>query len=119
VFHRDGREIRDFYTAWDSACWKAGLGTKDPETGKVVTTERIPHDFRRTAVRNLVRAGVSEKTAMTMTGHKTRAVFDRYDIVNEEDLREAVQKLADRSTVTKQLQTARVTRLPVRGGARK
>jgi integrase len=82
VFHRAGAPILDFRGAFESACEKAGL------------TGRLDHDLRRTAVRNLERAGVPRSTAMKLTGHKTEAVYRRYAIVSEADLAEGVGKLA-------------------------
>ena len=82
VFHRDGIPIRRWRTAWRTACTAAGVPT------------RFLHDCRRTAARNLIRAGVPERVAMLLTGHKTRAIFDRYHIVNEQELLAAGDQLA-------------------------
>ena len=67
------------------------VGRFDKVWRRVCATARVPgrlvHDFRRSAVRNMTRAGVPEKIAMSISGHKTRAIFDRYNITNEEDIR--------------------------------
>jgi len=82
VFRRDGVPVRKWRTALRDACLKAGV------------PHRLLHDCRRTAARNLIRAGVPERIAMMLTGHKTRAVFDRYNIVNEQELLTAGERLA-------------------------
>jgi len=94
VFHHQGRPIRDFRASWDAACLKADLWKlkKDDEGNEVKVPTKIFHDFRRTAVRNMLRSGIREKVAMMISGHKTRSVFDRYHIVSDEDLKEAAQK---------------------------
>ena len=83
VFHRDGIPIRRWRTAWRTACQAAGVPT------------RFLHDCRRTAARNLIRASVPERVAMLLTGHKTRAIFDRYNIINEQELLEAGDQLVE------------------------
>ena len=80
-FRRDGRPVKSLARAWRTACKNAGC------------PGRVPHDFRRTAVRNMERAGVPRKVAMTLVGHRTEAMYRRYDIVTDADLHAAAVKL--------------------------
>lgn len=94
VFHHNGKPIKDFRDSWEAACIRAGLWRMDKDAGgkEIKVPTKIFHDFRRTAVRNMLRSGIREKTAMMISGHKTRSVFDRYHIVSDEDLKEAAKK---------------------------
>jgi integrase len=82
VFHRKGQPVQSFRRTWAEACKKTGL------------PGLLFHDLRRSAVRNLERAGVSRSVAMKLVGHKTESVYRRYAIVAESDLREAGAKLS-------------------------
>ena len=97
VFHNKGQPIGDFRKAWHNACVSVGLGyfekVGEGRAAKKVYHGLLVHDLRRSAVRNMVGAGIPEKVAMGLSGHKTRSVFDRYHIVSEDDLAEASDRL--------------------------
>jgi integrase len=78
--HR-GERLQDFKKAWKTACVKAGC------------PGMLRHDFRRTAVRNMVNLGVPERVAIKRSGHSSQTVFDRYHIVSPGDLQEVARKL--------------------------
>jgi integrase len=94
VFHRDGKPIKSFRRQWQSAAVAAGLGCieKDKVTGKERYTGITPHDMRRSAIRNLMKAGVSEAVGMSISGHKTNSTYKRYGIIDEDIQRAALEQ---------------------------
>ncbi len=100
VFHRQGREIKSIRGAWERAVERAKIG------------DRIPHDFRRTAIRNLERAGVPRGVAMQMVGHKTEAIYRRYAIVAPKDIQDGGRRLND--LLNQMDQTPKVVPMPPR-----
>jgi integrase len=83
LFTRNGKPIRDLRGTWDALVRAAGL------------PGLLLHDFRRSAVRNMVRRGIPQKTARTISGHKSDSIFSRYNIVSEDDIREAARKIEE------------------------
>lgn len=90
-FRKDGPvfDSTNLRKEWAEACHKLGLGVKDGWRYRGLTI----HDLRRSAVRNLIRAGVREDVAMSISGHKTRAVFSRYNITDKTDIHDALIKV--------------------------
>ncbi len=99
VFHEQGHTVRDFRKSWAAACKAAKV------------PGRLFHDLRRSAVRDMVRAGVSRSVAKAISGHKTDAIFERYDITSGDDRREALRRTqAHRDSMAKTPEVAEIPR---------
>jgi integrase len=103
LFHKAGRPIGDFRKAWTAACKEAN------------TPGILFHDLRRSAVRNMDRSGVGQAVAMKITGHKTLSVYQRYRIVSESDIRDALEKT--QAAISSGTQTRKVEAIPATKGA--
>ncbi len=98
IFSIRGRQVGAFRKQWRNACFKAGLPCVVGVDGKPIRSLRLFHDLRRSGVRELAKA-LGERRAMARSGHKTRSVFDRYNIVSDFDLAEDRRLLENMATV--------------------
>jgi hypothetical protein len=98
VFHNRGRRLGDWRKRWTKACEDCGLVAG--RYGKSY------HDLRRTAVRDMVRAGVPQSIAKVVSGHRSDSIFQRYDIVNTRDQSEALQRVEDHRRVLEERERA-------------
>ncbi len=107
VFTRgNGKPVKDFRKKWKNACIALGLGQMKPqEDGRLKYVGLLVHDLRRSAVRNMERAGVPRSVAMKITGHKTEATYRRYAIVDESQMAEASRKIEQRRKLSHSLVT--------------
>ncbi len=128
LFHRDGAPIREFRKSWKTACCMAGIGSlvcrkckgavdaeyncakckKAWKRDELKYLGRLFHDFRRSAVRDMVRAGTPESVAMKISGHKTQSMFTRYNIASDADMRQALKATRE----YREAQAAKVTAMP-------
>jgi integrase len=83
VFHRGGKQIASFRKAFKAAAKEAGMAGL------------VPHDMRRSAVRNFRRAGLSEHEGMKLSGHETDSIYRRYDIISDADLTESMNRVQE------------------------
>jgi len=92
-------DFTNFRKIWNQTCHDLNLGVYVTEKEDGTPTQQYsglhPHDFRRSAARNLIKAGVSEHIAMKITGHKTTAIFKRYAIQNTNDVKDALIKVGE------------------------
>jgi integrase len=91
--------VDNHLNGWPGACERAGL------------SGLLFHDLRRSAVRNMKRAGIQDKVAMDIGGHRTRSVFDRCNIIDEADVRGAGELLEEYAKQRKHERAARLRRV--------